>query len=107
MDPHPDTGTSAGPASYAGRIAAKLTEALAPERLDIVDDSLRHAGHAGHDPRGETHFLVTVVSQAFAGQDRVARQRMVYGLLAEEMRERVHALVLTTLTPEEAAERDA
>ncbi len=87
---------------YAARIRQKLTEALAPERLDIVDDSGRHAGHAGARPEGETHFHVTVVSAAFAGRSRVERQRMVYGLLQQEMAERVHALGLTTLTPDEA-----
>ncbi|MBP2313698.1 BolA family protein [Azospirillum soli] len=87
---------------YADRIRRKLTEALAPERLDVVDESGRHAGHAGARPEGETHFHVTVVSAAFAGRSRIERQRMVYGLLAEEMAERIHALGLTTLTPDEA-----
>ncbi len=87
---------------YADRIRRKLTEALAPERLDVVDESGRHAGHAGARPEGETHFHVTVVSAAFAGRSRIDRQRMVYGLLAEEMAERIHALGLTTLTPDEA-----
>ena len=87
---------------YADRIRRKLTEALAPERLDVVDESGRHAGHAGARPEGETHFHVTVVSAAFAGRSRIDRQRMVYGLLAEEMAERIHALGLTTLTPNEA-----
>lgn len=87
---------------YATRIRQKLTDALAPERLDIADESGRHAGHAGARPEGETHFHVTIVSTAFAGKSRVERQRMVYGILAQEMAERIHALGLTTLTPEEA-----
>ncbi|WP_207483449.1 BolA family protein [Arenibaculum pallidiluteum] len=87
----------------ANRIRAKLTEALAPVRLEIVDDSHRHKGHAGHDPRGESHFSVTVVSEAFRGKSRVERHRQVNALLAEELRERVHALALRTLTPDEAA----
>lgn len=87
---------------YADRIRRKLTEALAPEQLDVVDESGRHAGHAGARPEGETHFHVTIVSAAFAGRSRVERQRLVYGLLAEEMAERIHALGLTTLTPDEA-----
>lgn len=89
----------------ADRIRRKLTGALAPSRLEIVDDSHRHAGHAGHDPRGESHFSVTIVSGGFAGKSRIERQRLVYALLAEELAERVHALALTTLTPEEAASR--
>ncbi|MBP2292258.1 BolA family protein [Azospirillum rugosum] len=87
---------------YATRIRQKLTDALAPETLDIADESGRHAGHAGARPEGETHFHVTIVSAAFAGKSRVERQRMVYGLLAQEMAERIHALGLTTLTPDEA-----
>jgi len=90
---------TAGP--VAGRIEAKLTQALDPARLIIRDDSNRHKGHAGHNPEGESHFHVEIVSAAFAGQSRVARQRMVYGILADEMKQRVHALALTTLTPEE------
>jgi BolA family transcriptional regulator, general stress-responsive regulator len=86
---------------YAERIRTKLTAALAPTRLAIIDDSHRHAGHSGHDARGETHFDVTVVSGVFAGQSRVARQRVVYNILSDELSERVHALALRTLTPEE------
>ncbi len=87
--------------SVADTIRRKLTERLAPVRLYIVDESHRHAGHAGARPDGETHFAVTVVSAAFAGQNRVARQRLVYQALAEELATRVHALSLTTLTPDE------
>ena len=68
---------------YAEKIRSKLEAALAPESLEIVDDSHKHAGHAGARPEGETHFTVTVVSDAFAGKSRVERQRMVYALLAE------------------------
>ncbi len=85
-------------------LRAKLTAALNPTRLAITDESHLHAGHAGARPEGETHFRVEVVSAAFAGQPRVARQRMVYGIVADELRTRVHALALTTRTPEEAAE---
>ena len=87
--------------TYADRIRTKLTDALQPAELQIVDDSAKHQGHAGHDPRGETHFSVTVVSEQFAGKSRVERQRLVYGLLAAEMSERVHALALRTITPAE------
>ena len=90
--------------TYHDRISQKLTEALAPVTLDIEDDSARHAGHAGahEDGGGETHFNVRIVSDAFAGKSRVARQRMVYDLLKDELNERVHALSLVTQTPEEA-----
>jgi BolA protein len=87
----------------ADNIRRKLNEGLRPSRLDIIDDSHRHAGHAGARPEGESHFTVTIVSAAFAGQSRVARQRLVYGLLAADLASDVHALSLVTLTPEEAA----
>jgi BolA protein len=89
----------------AESIRTKLTAALQPTRLAIRDDSHRHAGHAGARPEGETHFHVEVVSAAFAGQNRIARQRRVYGLLAEELAGPVHALALTTLTPDEDQSR--
>ena len=87
--------------SVADTIREKLTARFAPSRLDIVDESHRHAGHAGARPEGETHFAVTIVSAVFAGQSRVARQRLVYQTLAEELASPVHALALTTLTPDE------
>jgi len=90
--------------TMAERIRVKLTEGLQPQTLDVADDSAQHAGHAGHRPGGETHFDVLVVAATFAGQSRVARQRLVYRLLADELRDGVHALALTTLTPEEAAQ---
>ena len=87
--------------SVADTIRHKLTERFAPVRLDLVDESHRHAGHLGARPEGETHFALTIVSAAFAGMSRVARQRLVYETLAAELTGRVHALSLTTLTPEE------
>ena len=88
---------------YSERIRSKLTAGLAPARLEIVDDSGRHHGHAGAAPdgMGETHFNVAVESAAFAGKSRVERQRLVHGLLAEELRERVHALSLKLTAPGE------
>ena len=87
--------------SVADTIHIKLTERLSPIRLEIVDESYRHAGHEGARAEGETHFSVTIVSAAFAGESRVARQRLVYQTLAEELATGVHALSLTTLTPDE------
>ncbi|MGE5271545.1 MAG: BolA family protein [Thiohalocapsa sp.] len=89
--------------SVAETIRQKLNDRLAPSRLVIVDDSARHAGHAGAHPAGESHFTLTVVAAAFRGLNRVARQRLVYETLAAELATRVHALSLTTLTPEEDA----
>ncbi|MGO4721894.1 MULTISPECIES: BolA family protein [unclassified Inquilinus] len=81
----------------------KIEDALAPAQLEIIDDSHRHAGHAGHDGQGESHFRVRIVSEAFTGKSRVDRQRLVYDLLAAELKDRVHALSLTTQTPAESA----
>lgn len=89
-------------------IRRKLTEALSPQRLEIEDDSARHAGHhheGGMDarPGGESHFNLVVVSDAFRGQSRVARQRAVNDCLREELSGPVHALSIRALTTEEAA----
>lgn len=87
--------------SVAETIRRKLTERFAPTRLEIEDQSHRHAGHEGARPGGETHFAVTIVSAAFMGQSRVARQRLVHQTLAGELATRLHALSLTTLAPGE------
>jgi len=83
----------------------KLEEALAPELLNIEDQSDRHIGHAGHRPGIPTHFHVTVVAPAFEGQSRVQRHRMVTAALKDVIGNPVHALALTTLTPQEAAQQ--
>jgi BolA family transcriptional regulator, general stress-responsive regulator len=91
--------------TIADTMRLKLTERFAPVRLDITDDSAQHIGHAGHPggagQGGETHFSVVIVSPAFAGLGRVARQRLVYEALAAELAGGVHALALTTLAPGE------
>jgi BolA protein len=89
--------------SMKERIHGKLAAALAPTRLEVFDDSHRHLGHAGARPGGETHFRVEVVASDFAGKSRVERQRAIYALLAEELAERVHALQITALSPDEDA----
>jgi len=82
-------------------IAEKLTAGLSPTVLDVVDDSARHAGHAGSRDGGETHFNIAITAAAFEDLGRVARQRLVYRLLAEELAGPVHALSLTTKAPGE------
>ena len=88
--------------SVADQIRQKLSAKFAPEQLIVVDESVRHAGHSGARPGGETHFDVRIVSRSFEGVTRVERQRRVYVVLAEEMKNQIHALSLTTLTPAEA-----
>jgi BolA protein len=84
-------------------IEQKLAKALAPERLDVADESHLHAGHSGAREGGESHFRIIVVSSAFEGLSRVARQRMINDLLREELAGPVHALAMKTLTPAEDA----
>ncbi|MDZ4362422.1 BolA family protein [Brevundimonas sp.] len=87
-------------------IREKLSTAFAPTRLELLDDSARHAGHhheGGMDarPGGESHFNLTVVSVAFDGQGRLARQRAVNAVLRDELAGPVHALSIKALTPSE------
>ncbi|MFD3262799.1 BolA family protein [Phenylobacterium ferrooxidans] len=82
-------------------IQHKLTEAFSPTRLEIEDDSARHAGHASASASGESHFNVIIQAQAFAGAPKVARQRMVYRTLAEELAGPLHALSVKALAPGE------
>lgn len=91
----------------AETIRRKLATVLAPVRIEIVDDSHRHAGHAGARPEGETHFRVEIVAAAFTGKSRLERQRMVHAALADELAGRVHALSLRLMTPAEAAAESA
>ena len=87
--------------SVAGAMAAKLEAALAPQLLEIADQSHLHAGHAGARPGGESHFRVTIVATAFEGLGRLARQRLVYRALAEEMASDIHALAIEAKAPSE------
>lgn len=91
--------------SFTGPVALeitrRLTQALDPSHLDVRDDSESHRGHAGHDPRGESHFTVEIVSARFDGLNRVQRQRLVNAPLADLLKERVHALAIKARAPGE------
>ncbi len=87
--------------AVAAAIDNKLRQRFAPQRLSVEDESSRHRGHAGHREGGESHFRVEIVSVAFEGHNRVARQRMVYETLKAELDAGLHALAITTLTPAE------
>jgi BolA family transcriptional regulator, general stress-responsive regulator len=86
----------------ADRIRSKLEAALSPMRLDIQDDSAKHSGHSGAREGGESHFSVLIVSDAFEGLSRVARQRRINTILADELAGPVHALSIQARTPAEA-----
>jgi BolA protein len=93
--------------SRAERINAALTQAFTPAIIRVEDDSGRHAGHAGAQAGGESHYNVLLVSTAFQGVGRVARSRAVHAALAAEFgpaeQGGMHALALTLRTPEEHA----
>lgn len=94
-----DTATAAAP--LAQIIAERLTAALRPTHLEVVNDSHQHAGHMGDDGTGESHFTVIVESPAFAGANRVARQRAVNHALADLLATRIHALAIRARAPGE------
>ncbi len=79
----------------------KLSDALAPTALEVIDESDQHFGHAGWREGGETHFRVRVTSTAFTGKSRVERHRAINALLAEELASRVHALAIEARAPGE------
>ena len=83
-------------------LTEKLTAAFTPARLDVIDESHQHAGHAGHRPGGETHFRVTIVAEAFRGKSRLERHRMVNETLAAELKGGMHALAIHASAPGDA-----
>jgi BolA family transcriptional regulator, general stress-responsive regulator len=86
-----------GPVGQA--ISAKLIGSFAPEVLDVIDESHHHAGHSGARADGESHFRVKIVAEAFRGKSRVEQHRMVNAVLAQELKERVHALAIQASAP--------
>ena len=87
--------------SVEATIREKLTQAFAPTRLDVINESHLRAGHRSSPGTGDSHFRVLIVSAAFAGTSRVARHRAVNKLLDAELKGKVHALALQTLAPGE------
>ena len=82
-------------------ITQKLTDAFAPESLEVIDESHQHAGHAGHRQGGETHYRVYIVAAAFKGKSRLDRHRMINAILAPELAAGVHALAIHAAAPGE------
>lgn len=93
------TALATGP--VAREITRRLSAALAPSKLDVINDSAQHAGHMGDDGSGESHFTVVIESEAFAGQSRVARQRLVNHALGDLMAGTVHAMAIRATAPGE------
>jgi BolA family transcriptional regulator, general stress-responsive regulator len=87
--------------AVADAIRSKLEAAFAPEHLEVVDDSGRHAGHAGASESGESHFNVVIVASAFQGLSRVERQRRVNAALKDQFEAGLHALSIKASAPGE------
>jgi len=87
----------------AQEITQLLTAVFAPARLEVINDSHHHAGHMGDDGTGESHFTVVIESAAFAGVNRVMRQRLVNKALGDIPGQRVHALAIKAFAPGETA----
>jgi BolA protein len=85
--------------SVAEEMQALLTAAFAPARLEIINDSARHHGHAGDDGSGESHFTVVIEAAAFAPMNRLARQRAVIAALGDIVGQRVHAVAIKASVP--------
>lgn len=96
--PHHDSGMRM---RVANELRHRLDTALTPVSLEIVDESAKHAGHAGARPQGETHFRVTVVAPAFQGLSRVERQRRIYAAAGDLLETDIHALAITAKAPGE------
>ena len=79
----------------------RLNSALTPSAIELIDDSEQHRGHGGYNPAGESHFSLFIESSAFAGKNRVERQRMIYAALGDLMQARVHALSIRARAPGE------
>ncbi len=88
-------------AHVAEAMRRKLEAAFSPERLDVVDDSDKHAGHAGSHGGGESHFTIKITAEGFRGVGRLQRQRRVYAALKEELAGPVHALSVQASAPGE------
>ncbi len=88
-------------------IISILTKELTPIYLEVTDFSERHKGHAGYGEKGESHFDIVIVSNSFSGKSKIERQRSIYQALELEMKTRIHALTLKTMTPEEADKRQS
>ena len=82
------------------KLRSRLQDALAPEALDIIDESAKHAGHAGA-ASGGGHFIVHIVAAAFQDKPLIQRHRLVYDALGDMMQRDIHALSIQAATPGE------
>ncbi|NCO85336.1 MAG: BolA family transcriptional regulator [Rhodobacterales bacterium] len=90
--------------ALAQEIHARLTKAFAPEVIEVINESHKHAGHAGDDGSGESHWHVVIRAAAFDGQTRLGRHRAIHTALGPDVMGRLHALALTVQGPGDAAD---
>jgi len=83
------------------KIEARLKAKLAPEKLEIIDDSHHHASHAGSMQHGGGHYFATIVSSLFEGKNLVQRHQLVYNALGELMQSDIHAFSMKVFSPKE------
>lgn len=95
-----DLPASDAVAARLARVRAALAE-LSPHALELIDESHHHAGHGGHRPGELTHLRIRITSASFAGQGRLARHRLVNGLIAGELASGLHALAIEARAPGE------
>jgi BolA protein len=81
-------------------LRARLTAALDPTEIEIIDESARHAGHAGA-ASGGGHYILHIVSDAFAGKNLIQRHRLVYAAVGDMMHSEIHALSIQARSPDE------
>jgi BolA family transcriptional regulator, general stress-responsive regulator len=103
----PDWDLTEARVTRAERLEQVLAAALEPSSIAVVDESHRHAGHAGARAEGETHYAVEIVSQKFVGMTRIQRHRLVHEIVLDEFDKGLHALSLKLLAPNEMPRRDA
>jgi BolA protein len=89
------------PVALSTHVETLLRDKLSAVSVEVIDESHLHAGHAGARSGGK-HLRVTVISAAFSGKSRIERHRMVNAVLGDMMKQTIHALALTTRTPEES-----
>ena len=99
---HVNPQTGCMPSALQSEIESLLTQAFAPTRIEDINDSAKHHGHAGDDGSGESHFTVVIESAAFADKSRLERQRMVNRALGDIPGDRVHALAIRAFAPGDA-----
>ena len=94
-------GAKKTPMAIENEMREKLEKSLAPTSLEVINESHKHAGHAGSPGTGESHFQLNIVSEAFSGKTRLERHRLINEVLKEELAGKIHALAINAKAPDE------